>query len=151
MDFKSSLAEFNKTLPQPFKEARGNLFSLEIIVAERKAFLTKQKLTYNAKIKVYDQPQKGLKEVRFFEILKESGAGISSGLSDDFSPGIGFKVEKVKIGLDGTRQGNIKEQSDFFKSKYEYNFNFEQIRENIEKIAINCEYEFKLVFSERQL
>jgi hypothetical protein len=35
--------------------------------------------------------------IKFFEMLKESGAGISVGTGDDdFGPGFGFKVEKQR-------------------------------------------------------
>lgn len=147
MDFRDKLSEIGKELPQSFKEIKKDIFGLEVVVAERKAFLTRQTLMYKARLGIHDDK----KEVRFFEILKESGAGVSGGSIDDMSPGFGFKAEKIKIGLDGTRQGTIKEQSLLFSKKYQYNFKFEKIRDMIKDAATESGYEFKLVFSERDI
>ena len=63
---------------------------MEAVIAERKAFLSKKKLTYICRFKV-DEPAK---EVRFFEMLKESGFGVASGGCDgEMSSGFGFKKE----------------------------------------------------------
>ncbi|MCL6086969.1 MAG: ribonucleoside-triphosphate reductase [Actinobacteria bacterium] len=147
MDIKSELLEIGKKLPQPFEEITTEIFSTEFVVAERKAFLTRQTLTYKARLGIHDDK----KEVTFFEILKESGAGISTGSIDDMSPGFGFKAQKTRIGLDGTREGNIKEQSILFGKKYQYNFNFEKIREQIKNIAEKYSYKFIPIFSERNV
>lgn len=74
----------------------------------------------------------------------------SGSIDDDFSPGFGFKVEKTKIGLSG-REGSIKEQSDLFKQKYEYNFNFEKIRNEIQEIADRYGYKLQTVLVEKSL
>lgn len=146
-NIKSDIMELGRNYPSEFREARNNILNLEITVAERKAFLSRQRLTYRCSLKIYDND----KIVKFFEILKESGAGVSAGsIDDDFSPGFGFKAEKTKIGFSG-REGNIKEQSDLFRQKYEYNFNFEKIRNEIKEIADRYGYEMQLVLVERSL
>jgi len=144
---KKAIMDLSKNYPSAFREARNNMLSLEFVIAERKAFLSRQKLTYRCSLKIYDED----KVIRFFEILKESGSGMSVGSSDDdFGPGFGFKVEKTKIGLQG-REGSIKEQSDFFRQKYEYNFNYEKIRNEIQTTADNFGYKLQTVLVEKNL
>ena len=146
-DIKSAIVNLSKNYPSVFREARNNILSLDFVIAERKAFLSRQKLTYRCSLKIYE----GKKVINFFEILKESGAGMSVGGSDDdFSPGFGFKVEKTKIGLSG-REGSIKEQSELFRQKYEYNFSYEKIRKEIQEIADRHGYELQMVLVERSL
>lgn len=146
-DIKSAIVNLSKNYPSAFREARNNILSLDFIIAERKAFLSRQRLTYRCSLKIYDEE----KVINFFEILKESGAGMSMGGSDDdLSPGFGFKVEKTKIGLSG-REGSIKEQSELFRQKYEYNFSYEKIRNEIQEIADRHGYELRMVLIERSL
>lgn len=121
------------------KENKG-VHTLEFVVAERKAFLSKKKLTYSAKFRIDEEK----KELRFTEMLKESGSGLTSGGGDfgDMSPGFGFKVETYKTGA-GPREGTIKEQSDLFGKQYSYTFDFNAIRGKIEKAATDAGYAFK--------
>ena len=65
--------------------------------------------------------------------------------------GSGFKVEKVKIGADLRREGTIKEQLDLFGKKYEYDFQYEKIRQGIESIAKRFGYSFNYVLNERSV
>ena len=125
-----------KEIPAELKVKKG-LFSIEFTVAERKVMLSKKKLIYNAKFRL----DEGKKELRFTEMLKESGAGLSSGDSD-FSPGFGFKTETYKTGAGG-REGSIKEQSDLFGKQYSYTFDFSRIRTLIESETIQAGYAFK--------
>src|SRR3990172_5805855 len=109
-----------QAIPAQLKQDKG-LFTLEYTVAERKAFLSKKKLVYSAKLRV----DEGKKEVRFTEMLKESGSGLSSssGFSSggdwDSTPGFGFKKETYKSGFGG-REGNIEKQSKLFGKEYKY-------------------------------
>ena len=92
MDIKEGIINLETGYPEKFKELKNNIFSLEFIVAERKAFLSTQKLMYKAKLKIYEDK----KEINFFEMLTDSASGFSSGSSDmDMSPGFGFKAEKT--------------------------------------------------------
>jgi hypothetical protein len=124
-------------IPAELKEKKG-LFSTEFTVAERKAMLTKKKLTYSAKFRL-DEVKK---ELRFTEMLKETQSGFSSGLDSDISMGSGFKTWKSKQGLGG-REGSIKEQSDLFGKQYSYTFDFSSIRTQIETETIRAGYSFK--------
>jgi hypothetical protein len=130
------IRKITDSIPAEMKEKKG-LFSFEFTVAERKALLTKKKLTYEAKFRL-DQEKK---ELRFTELLKESGSGFSSGDSD-MSPGFGFKKETYKTGTGG-REGSIKEQSDLFGKQYSYTFDFSTIRSRIEAETIRAGYSFK--------
>ncbi|MDD5509231.1 MAG: hypothetical protein PHI12_00210 [Dehalococcoidales bacterium] len=123
-------------IPAELKEKKG-VFSLEFIIAERKVMFSKKKLTYSAKFRI----DEGKKELRFTEMLKESGAGFSSGDSD-IGPGFGFKAETYKTG-GGPREGNIKEQSELFGKQYNYNYDFSKIRTAVEREADRAGYAFK--------
>ncbi len=62
-----------------------------------------KRLIYKCSLRINDEN----KNIKFFEILKESEAGVSVGSEDDnFGPGFGFKTEKIKIGQ-GSREGTI--------------------------------------------
>jgi hypothetical protein len=116
-------------------EKKGAL-AMKVVVAERKAFLSKQKLEYIATFRVDDSA----KTIVFSEMLKEAGSGLSSG-GDDMSPGFGFKTETYKTG-GGPREGSIKEQSDLFGKKYQYAFDFNTIRPKVEAAAAAAGYTF---------
>jgi hypothetical protein len=139
MDLKMLIDEIKKIaseIPAELKEKKG-IFSIEYTVAERKVMLSKKKLYYEAKFRI-DEVKK---ELRFTEMLKESGSGFSSGDSD-LSPGFGFKAETYKTGTGG-KEGNIKEQSDLFRKQYSYTFDFSKIRNLIEAEATKAGYTFK--------
>jgi len=143
-NIREALLELGKNYPAPFKEKRGNIFLLDLLVAKRKAFLSVQKLTYYARLRIDEQN----KQVKFFEILKESGAGVGGGGADGFGTGFGFKIEKT--GIKGKeREGTIKEQSVLFGQKYNYEFDFGKVREGIKEITNRFGYSFKVVLTER--
>jgi len=125
------------SLPAKLNESKG-VFTLEYVLAERKAFLSKKKLVYTAKFCIAEDK----KEILFSEMLKETGFGISSGSDLDMSPGISFKSEKYKTGL-GPREGTIEEQSNLFGKKYNYTFDFSKFRDQVKRAAAEAGYEFK--------
>jgi hypothetical protein len=130
------IREFVGGIPATLKEKRG-IYSVEFTLAERRVFLSKKKLTYSAKFRV-DEDRK---ELRFTEMLKESGSGMSSGDSD-VGPGFGFKKETYKTGT-GPRKGSIEEQSELFGAQYSYTFDFSKVRASIEEKAVKAGYAFK--------
>lgn len=136
MALRDELAACAKGIPAELKEKKG-VYTLEFTVAERKAFLSKKKLTYSAKFRVDDDK----KELRFTEMLKEASSGMSSGDSD-MSPGFGFKKESYKTGA-GPREGSIEEQSTLFGKEYTYTFDFKTVRTCIEQAAVKAGYAFK--------
>jgi len=109
----------------------GGVWELSIIIAQRKVFLSSKKLTYTSKIKIDDVS----KLVKFSELLTET----SSGLIDS---GITFKTETYNT-FGGARKGNIEEESNLFGKKYQYNFNYQEIREKVEAIVKANGYKFE--------
>lgn len=136
MQLLETLENIVKKLPAELKEKNGK-YEFECVVAERKVFLSNKKLVYKAKFKIDDDK----KELVFSEMLKETGFGLSSG-SNDQTPGFGFKTETYKTGI-GPRSGKIEEQSELFKKKYNYKFDFSRIRNEFEKAAKDAGYSFK--------
>lgn len=130
------IKRFVEQIPATLKEKRG-VHSVKFTVAERKVFLSKKKLTYSAKFRVDEDK----KELRFTEMLKESGSGVSSGDSE-FGSGFGFKKESYKTGT-GPREGSIEEQSELFGAQYSYTFDFSKVRTFIESEAVKAGYTFK--------
>lgn len=118
------------------KEKKG-AWTLKVVVAERKAMLSKKRLEYIAKFRVDDSA----KELLFTEMLKESGSGVSSGM-DDSSPGFGFKTESYKTGA-GPRAGSITEQSNLFGQQYTYTYDWDTIRPWFEQVAQAAGYTFR--------
>lgn len=131
-DIEKSLA----TIPATLKEKRG-LYAIEFTVAERKAFLSRKRLTYSARFRI----DRETKEVRFTEMLSESGAGAYSGL-DDSSSGFGFKKETYRIG-GSARDGTIEEQSRLFAKEYSYTFDLSRVRGILESAASKAGYAFR--------
>jgi len=124
-----------------WKDKKG-VMEYSSTIAERKAFLSTKKLTYQARVKVDDDA----KQVNFSEMLIEAGMGLSSGGDFDggmgMSPGFGFKTESYNT-MSGAREGNIQEQSDLFGKKFEYKFDYKKVRSTIEQLAKFAGYEFK--------
>lgn len=115
---------------------RGGVHTFRLLVAERKVFLSRRRLEYIAWFRVHEDAR----EVRFSEMLKESGSGLS-GVGDDMAPGFGFKTEVYKTGMGG-RDGTIEEQSRLFGKTYAYSFDFRAIQEEIAGAARAAGYEF---------
>jgi hypothetical protein len=74
------------------------------------------------------------RELRFTEMLKESGFGLSGGQDVDDSPGFGFKKETYRTG-GGGRQGTIEAQSTLFEKRYRYTFDWQSIRGAVQAAA----------------
>lgn len=138
MNLLEKIQNIAAAIPAEISEKKG-IHTLEFIIAERKAFLTKKKLIYRARFKIDDEK----KELRFTEMLKESGMGISSGMGDsEMSPGFGFKSSTYSIGMSGEREGTIEEQSNLFGKKYNYKFDFAKIRKDFDNAAKETDYKF---------
>jgi hypothetical protein len=134
MTLTEEIIKFSESISASLREKHG-IYDLTIIVARRKTFLSRQKLEYKAKFKIDDNS----KVLKFTEMLKESGTGLSSG---ETSPGFGFKTETYNI-RGKKREGTIAEQSTLFGKRYEYTFDFKTVRSKIEELAHNADYEFK--------
>lgn len=129
MDLLQSIQEYANSLHAELKEKSG-IQLLTFTVAERKTFLSTQKLTYEAKIRI-DTAGKVLK---FTESLREASAGMQAGA--------GFQVETYSTGKGGQREGGIVQQSDQFGKKYEYKVDFKAVRTKIEALAKEAGFSF---------
>jgi len=127
--FMDQIKVYAGNIPADFKEKKG-LCELNVVVAERKAFLSKEKLTYQAKFRVDDKE----KTVKFTEMLKEAKSGMDAGMS--------FKTESFKTGKGGQLESVIEQQADQFGKKYDYQFDFKSIRGKIESMAKEAGYGF---------
>ena len=125
-------------------EEKKGIYTLKVVVAERKAFLSQKKLEYIAKFRLDD----GKKTIKFTELLKESGSGLSMGGGmDEMTPGFGFKTQTYKTSI-GPREGTIKEQSELFGKTYRYTFDFKTVREKIKRIAEQNGWDFRYQITE---
>ncbi|HSR36760.1 MAG TPA: hypothetical protein VLL73_06220 [Desulfurivibrionaceae bacterium] len=136
-----AIREIAATQGLEITEKKG-LYTMERVVAERKAFLSRKKLLYRAKFRIEEEK----KELLFTELLKESGFGLSSGSTDtEMSPGFGFKKETYKTGM-GPREGTIEEQSRLFGKEYTYTFDVAAVRKAVEAAAQAAGYTFHWKF-----
>jgi hypothetical protein len=122
-----------------WREKKG-VWEWSTVIAERKGFLSKKKLTYSARMRFDD----GARSIAFSEMLVESGSGLSSGgggFDDGMSSGFGFKTESYNT-LGGTRTGHIAEQSTLFGKSYQYSFDYQEIRTRVEAVAGANGYRF---------
>jgi hypothetical protein len=122
-----------------WNEKKG-LWEFTAVIAERKAFLSKKKLTYSAKMRIDD----GAKVVHFSEMLIEAGSGLSTGGDFDsgMSSGFGVKTESYNT-FKGPREGTIEEQSKLFGKDYTYTFDYARARTNVKEIADKAGYRFE--------
>lgn len=114
-----------------WKEKKG-LWKFSTTIAERKAFLTRKKLTYAASLRIDD----AAKTLNFSEMLTESGSGFSAGGDSDggISTGWGVKTETYNT-FKGPRSGTIQEQSSLFGKDYTYQFDYSEVRSKVQSIA----------------
>ncbi|MFA5025511.1 MAG: hypothetical protein WC503_03340 [Candidatus Shapirobacteria bacterium] len=108
----------------------GEVWEFVSTVAERRVFISTKKLIYSAKIKVDEVSR----IINFSEMLVENSVGIDAGLS--------IKTETYNT-LNGSLQGTIEEQSSLFGKKYQYKFNYQEIRNLIEDLSKSLGYKFE--------
>ncbi len=136
---KKVVEKIAKELEGKVSEKKG-IISVEATIAERKAFLSKKKLTYSFQAKINDED----KSVLFSEMLKEAGSGFSSGggFDGEMSTGFGFKKESYNT-MSGSREGSIEESSKLFGKDYQYKFDYSKVRKEIESAAKEKGYKFE--------
>jgi hypothetical protein len=116
-------------------------YLIEVVLAERRSFLSRKRLVYRARLRI-DETRR---ELTLAEHLKETGLGWGAGSEEaGITPGIGFKKDTYRVGLDGVRRGTITEQSDLFGKKYQYRFDFNLLREKIRRVGEADGYTFVL-------
>jgi hypothetical protein len=136
------LDEIKKSLENrsgKWNEKKG-VWDFSATIAERKAFLSKKKLTYSLRVRIDD----AAKVVQFSEMLVEIGSGLSSGGDFDggMSTGFGIKTESYNT-FKGARQETIEEQSTLFGKDYSYQFDFKESRQKIKEIVEKAGYVFE--------
>lgn len=147
MDLRQTIMEMGKTVPGQFDPQKDGSARMEAVIAERKAFLSKKKLTYICRFRV-DEPAR---EVRFFEMLKESGLGVSSSAGDgEMSSGFGFKKETYNT-FGKERSGTIEEQSRLLGKDYSCSFDFGAFRGAVRKAAESAGYRFEVKLVEKSV
>ena len=139
MDLVKTIQDYAKSIPADFKEKKG-LCELSFTVAERKAFISKQKLTYQAKFRVTEKEE----TVAFTEMLKESSSGMES-------PGMSFKTTSSKVWKGGQQESVIEQQANLFGKKYDFAFDFKTIRGKIEELARQAGYDFHYQITTKSL
>lgn len=121
-----------------WNEKKG-LWEFSAVIAERKAFLSKKKLTYSVKLRIDDVS----KVVKFSEMLMEAGSGFSSGGMDDgMSSGFGVKTESYNT-FKKTPEVTIEEQSKQFGKDYSYTFNFQETQEKVRQVVKSAGFKFE--------
>ena len=140
MSLKDELIKVSENFPAELKEQRDGSLAMKFVIAERKAFLSKKKLTYKCKARVNDEK----KEVTFFEMLSESSSGLSAGS--------GFEFKKETFGTKGKeREGGIEEMSNLFGKKFTYSFDYKKIREALKEEAQKTGYPFSVKVIEKSV
>jgi hypothetical protein len=128
MPLQDDLIAAASAFPAPLQLQKDGSLAMEVLIAERKAFLSKRKLTYKCGLRVDD----GARCVTFWEMLIERGSGVSG--TDDMAPGFGFKKEVY--GTKGKeRSGSIEEASSLFGKDYSYTWNYAAVRNAVRTAA----------------
>lgn len=137
MDVREEIRNIVEAIPAVLNEKKG-IFSFSVTVAERRTLLNRQKLVYGARFRIDD----GTRELVYSEMLKEKGFGLGiGGGAEGMSPGYGFKKSAYKTGM-GPREETIEEQSSLLDKKYNYTFDFGEIRKRIQAAAAAAGYAF---------
>jgi hypothetical protein len=131
-EIRSYLTQLGATVSGKGQNGEGKL-----VIAEQKSFLSKKKVEYVAKFKVQDDDR----AVRFFEMLKESGAGMSAGDGVEAGGGWGVSKETYRTGPGG-RQGTIETQASLLGKKFSFTFDYASIRTAVQMIAEKYGYRF---------
>ena len=116
---------------------KGQSGEMKITIAEQKSFLSKKSVEYSARFKVLDEER----TVAFFEMLKESGSGMSGSDSGDFGGGWGFSKETYKTGTGG-REGAIEAQGNLLGKKYSFTFDYGKLRSQVQTLTEQNGYRF---------
>lgn len=126
------------TIPAELKENKG-LFTLECTVGERTVLLSKQKFVYRAKFRIDENKR----EVRFTEMLNESGFGFSVGMDAGRGLGFSFKKKETPKTEAAPKEGTSKAPSEPSGKADSDTVDFSKVRSMIEAEAVKAGYTFK--------
>jgi hypothetical protein len=127
--------------PAGFEEQKDGSLTLDFVAAERKTMLASRKVSYHCRLRVDETG----KDVLFYEILKEKGAGISG--TGDMQAGFGFRKETYKT-TGKERSGTVTESSTFLGQGYSLSFDYGLIRETVKREAEASGYTFSVTLRE---
>lgn len=145
MSLIDDLAAASAALPVRLSRQKDGSLRGEAVLAERKAFLSKKKLTYTCRVRADD----ATRTVRFWEMLVEKGSGMSSGM-DDVGPGIGFKAGTYKTG-GKERSGSIEEVSSLFGKDYSYQWDYAAVRTALQQVSAAAGYGWETVLNPKSV
>jgi hypothetical protein len=118
--------------------SKGQSGEARLLVAEQKSLLSKKKVEYLARFKVDEKDR----VVRFFEMLKESGSGMSGGDTSDFGGGWGVTKTTYKMSGSGI-EGTLEAQGSLLGQKFGFTFDYGRIRKAVQVIAEKNGYRFE--------
>jgi len=144
MSLQDDLITAGSVFPAPLQPQKDGSLAIEMLVAERKAFLSKRKLTYKCKLRVND----ATRSVAFWEMLVEKGSGVSGG--DDMAPGFGFKKETYRTG-GKELSGGIEEASSLFGKDFEFTWDYAVVRRMIRGVAEAAGYTLDVVLNPKSV
>ena len=133
MDIEARVGEIARGLGASLEKGRKGVWTLEWLVAERKALLFRKKVIYIAKFRL--DAEAG--EMVFSEMLKETGAGAGEGSG----PGVSFSKGTYKSGKGG-REGQFQEQASLLGEKYKLSLDWGAVRRQFEQAAAEAGWGF---------
>jgi hypothetical protein len=139
MDLVDRLSKLDQKLPAPLRRCGDGSLGMTCVIAERKTFLARRKLTYKCRLRVDDAHT----VVRFWEALVETGSGLAG---DGMAPGVGLKKESYRTG-GKTRKGAIEEQSRLLGKRYDYRWDYSAVRRAVAAVAGEAGYTVEVVLS----
>jgi hypothetical protein len=140
MSLTDDLAAASAALPVRLSAKKDGRLEGEAVLAERKAFLSKKKVTYKCKARVDDASR----TVRFREMLVETCSGVSGG-PDDIGHGIGFKAGGKE------RPGSIEEASSYLGKDYSYRWDDAAVRTALQQVAAAAGYGWETVLNPKSV
>lgn len=144
MSLQDELITAGSWFPGPLQPQKDGSLAMETLVAERKAFLSKRKLTYKCRLRVDDVAR----SVTFWEMLVEKGSGVSGG--DDMAPGFGFKKETYST-KGKELSGSIEEASSLFGKDFDYNWDYTVVRNMVRGAAEAAGYSLNVVLNPKSV
>jgi hypothetical protein len=144
MPLQQELIAGSSVFPARLEPQKDGSLAMEALIAERKAFLSKRKLTYKCKLGI----DEAARRVKFWEMLVEKGSGVSAG--EDMAPGFGFKKETY--GTKGKeRSGSIEEASSLFGKDFDYTWDYAKVRSTVRAIAEAAGYSVEVVLNPKSV
>jgi len=144
MSLQDDLIAAGSVFPAPLQLQKDGSLAMEMLVAERKAFLSTRKLIYRCRLRVNE----AARTVAFWEMLMEKGSGAFG--DDDMAPGFGFKKETYGTSCK-ERSGSIEEASSLFGRDYVFDWDYAVVRRRVRGVAEAAGYSVNVVLSPKSV